>query len=173
MLNSTAEGQLKVIQRILLNSTAEGQLKVIQRILLNSTAEGQLKVIQRILLNSTAEGQLKVIQRILLNSTAEGQLKVIQRILLNSSYPTLTRYENIVAAFRGMHVLPAKHSYRCVTTKKVSLPDRQTDAGQNDPYVPLCITGDTKMSDYMSSSCFILHNNSIPQISSKYSETHL
>ena len=41
----------------------------------------------------------------------------------------------------------------CVTTKKVWLPDRhthrqtdgQTDAGQSDPYVPLCFTGDTKI----------------------------
>ena len=40
-----------------------------------------------------------------------------------------------------------------LTTKKVWLPDRhtdrrthiQTDAGQSDPYVPLCFAGDTKM----------------------------
>ena len=38
----------------------------------------------------------------------------------------------------------------CVTTKKVWLPDRQTDAAQSDPYVPLCITGDTTMT-----ICFI------------------
>ena len=51
-----------------------------------------------------------------------------------------------------MHVSPVKHSYIvCVTTKKVWLPDRQThrrtdgqtDAGQSDPYVPLCFVGDT------------------------------
>ena len=42
----------------------------------------------------------------------------------------------IVAAFRGMHVSPAKHSYASVT-------DRQTDDGQSDPYVSLCFAGDT------------------------------
>ena len=68
-------------------------------------------------------------------------------------------YGNIVAAFRGMHVSPAKHSYcmcdyqESVTTghadgqtdrrRKVWLPDRQTDAGQSDHYVPLCLAGDT------------------------------
>ena len=53
----------------------------------------------------------------------------------------------IVAAFWWMHVSPAE-TYLCVTTKKVWLPDRQidkqTDAGQSDPYVPLCFAGDTK-----------------------------
>ena len=66
----------------------------------------------------------------------------------------LTNKNNIVAAFRGMHVSPAKHSYawlprKCdyqesVTTGRT---DRQTDAGQSDPYVPLCFAGDTKRSD--------------------------
>ena len=32
----------------------------------------------------------------------------------------------------------------CVNTKKVWQPDGQTDAGQSDPYVPLCFAGDTK-----------------------------
>ena len=36
-----------------------------------------------------------------------------------------TTYSKIVVAFRGMHLLPAKQL--CVTTKKVWLPDRQTD----------------------------------------------
>ena len=53
--------------------------------------------------------------------------------------------KNIVAAFRGMHVSPAKHNY---ATKKVWLLDRhkyrRTEARQSDPYVPLCFTGDTK-----------------------------
>ena len=45
----------------------------------------------------------------------------------------------IVAAFRGMHVSPAEHSYASVT-------DGQTGGrGQSDPYVSLCFTGDTKM----------------------------
>ena len=42
---------------------------------------------------------------------------------------------NIVAAFRGMHVFNAKHSYASVT-------DRQTDDGQSDPYVSLCFAGE-------------------------------
>ena len=49
--------------------------------------------------------------------------------------------QNIVAAFWGMHVSPAKYS--CVPTKKVWPPDRQTDARQNDPYVSLCFASDT------------------------------
>ena len=52
----------------------------------------------------------------------------------------------IVAAFRGMHVLPAKHSY-CETTKKsvtTGQTDRQTPE-QSDPYVLLCFAGNTKI----------------------------
>ena len=63
--------------------------------------------------------------------------------------------KNIVAAFRGMHVSPAKHSsawlprecdYRTDrhTDRQDRRMDRQTDAGQSDPYVPLCFAGDTK-----------------------------
>ena len=54
-----------------------------------------------------------------------------------------------MAAFRGMHMSPAKQL--CLTTKKAWLPDRQTDrdrqtdAGQSDPYVPLCFAGNTKI----------------------------
>ena len=48
---------------------------------------------------------------------------------------------NIVAAFRGMHVSPAKHSSGSVTDGRT---DRQTDDGQSDPYVSLCFAGDTK-----------------------------
>ena len=44
---------------------------------------------------------------------------------------------------------PAKQ--QCATTKKVWLPDRhtdrQTDAGQSDPYVPLCFAHDTKTNE--------------------------
>ena len=43
----------------------------------------------------------------------------------------------IVAAFLGMHVSPAKHSYASVT-------DRQTDNEQINPYVSLCFAGDAK-----------------------------
>ena len=59
-------------------------------------------------------------------------------------------YENIVAAIRGMHVSPAKHSYcmrdyqESVTTGQTDTrTHRQTDAGQSDHYVPLCLAGDT------------------------------
>ena len=47
---------------------------------------------------------------------------------------------NIVAAFRGMHVSPAKHSYAWLSRKC----DYLTNARQSDPYVPLCFAGDTK-----------------------------
>ena len=43
----------------------------------------------------------------------------------------------IVAAFRGMHVSPAKHSYGSVT-------DGRTDDVQSDPYVLPHFAGDTK-----------------------------
>ena len=54
----------------------------------------------------------------------------------------------IVAAFRGMHVWPAKHRFgKC--DRKVwqtdGRTDRRTDDGQSDPYVSLCLAGDTKM----------------------------
>ena len=60
---------------------------------------------------------------------------------------------NILAAFKGMHVSPAKHGALCVTSKKVRLRDRhthrrtngQTETGQSDPYVLLCFAGDKKM----------------------------
>ena len=44
--------------------------------------------------------------------------------------------KKIVAAFWGMHVSPAKHSF--------GKWDRQTDGGQSYPYVSLCFAGDTK-----------------------------
>ena len=53
--------------------------------------------------------------------------------------------EKILAAFRGMHVSPAKHSYASVTDGQTDgRTDRQTDDGQSDPYVSLCFVGDTK-----------------------------
>ena len=55
---------------------------------------------------------------------------------------------NIVAAFRGMHVSPAKHSYAWLQRKCDYRTDTQmdgrTDARQSDPYVQLCFAGDTK-----------------------------
>ena len=49
-----------------------------------------------------------------------------------------------MAAFRGMHVSPAKHSYAGVTDGQT---DGQTDDGQSDPYVSLCFAGDTKKNE--------------------------
>ena len=50
-----------------------------------------------------------------------------------------------MAAFQGMHGSPANHAMRdyqeIVTTGQT---DGQTDAGQSDPYVPLCFAGNTK-----------------------------
>ena len=52
-----------------------------------------------------------------------------------------------------MHVLPAKHSFARLPRKcdyktgrqTHGQTDGQTDAGQSDPYVPLCFAGDTKL----------------------------
>ena len=58
-----------------------------------------------------------------------------------------TYITKIVAAFRGMHVSPAKHSYASVTDGQTDTDrqtDGQTDDGQSDPYVSLCFAGDTK-----------------------------
>ena len=59
---------------------------------------------------------------------------------------------NIVAAFRGMHVSSVKHSYvwlprKCDYQKSVTTGQthKQTDARQSDPYMRLCFAGDTKM----------------------------
>ena len=51
--------------------------------------------------------------------------------------------KNIVAAFRGMHALPAKHGYAGLSRKCDYRTDGQTDAGQSDPYLPLSFAGDT------------------------------
>ena len=42
---------------------------------------------------------------------------------------------NIVAAFRGMHVSPAKHSYGSVTDGQT---DRRTDRQTTDKVIPMC-----------------------------------
>ena len=73
------------------------------------------------------------------------------RFYVNSfgnSTPNKWRYVlYIVAAFQGMHVSPAKHSYAWLPRKRDfrtdTQTDGQTDAGQSDPYVPLCFAGDT------------------------------
>ena len=50
---------------------------------------------------------------------------------------------NIVAAFRGLHVSPAKHRCAWLPRKCDYRTDTLTDAGQSDPCVPLCFAGDT------------------------------
>ena len=59
-----------------------------------------------------------------------------------------TLLAKIVAAFRGMHVSPAKHSYASVTVTDGQT-DRRTDDGQSDPYVALCFAGDTTKRFYL------------------------
>ena len=49
-----------------------------------------------------------------------------------------------MAAFRGMHVSPAKHSFGKCDRRTDRQTDGQTDDGQSDPYVSLCFAGDTK-----------------------------
>ena len=56
---------------------------------------------------------------------------------LSSTYMYVSKYmSKILAAFQWMHLSPAKYSY--VWPSKAWLPDRQTDTGQSDKYVPLC-----------------------------------
>ena len=73
---------------------------------------------------------------------------------------------NIVSAFRGMHVSPAKHSYAWLPRKSDYPTDRnihrQTDAGQSDPYVPLCFACDTKRSPFNGNAA--LHQNGAWQL---------
>ena len=65
----------------------------------------------------------------------------------NGSYKILS----IVAAFREMHLSPAKHSYEWLPRKSDyrtdgrtdRQTDRRTDPGQSYPYVSLCFAGDT------------------------------
>ena len=49
-----------------------------------------------------------------------------------------------------MHVSPEKYSYVWLPRKcdyQESVTTGQTDAGQSDPYVPLCFAGDTKTNE--------------------------
>ena len=56
-----------------------------------------------------------------------------------------------MAAFREMHVSPAKHSFgkcdRRADRQTDGRADRQTDDGQSDPNVSLCFAGDTKKNE--------------------------
>ena len=50
-----------------------------------------------------------------------------------------TSFKNIVAAFRGMHVSPAKHSSGGVTDVQTDRrTDRQTDGRTTDKVIPMC-----------------------------------
>ena len=60
------------------------------------------------------------------------------REFVNSTLQSLLA--KIVAAFQGMHVSPAKHTFG----KCDGRTDRRTDDGESDPYVLLCFAGDTK-----------------------------
>ena len=52
--------------------------------------------------------------------------------------------KNRVAAFRGMHVSPTKHSKVWQKSVTDGQTDRWTDVGQSDPCVSLYFAGDTK-----------------------------
>ena len=45
---------------------------------------------------------------------------------------------NIVAAFKGMHVLPVKHSYARLPRKCDYRTDRRTDRQTPDKVIPMC-----------------------------------
>ena len=70
---------------------------------------------------------------------------------------------NIVAAVKGIHMcrlrnIAMRDYLKSVTTGQTDTgtdrrTDRQTDAGQSDPYVPLCFAGDTKIGD-ICESCY-------------------
>ena len=59
-------------------------------------------------------------------------------LLINMSYNWIINTTlKIVAAFRGMHVSPAKHSFgKC--DRKVWQTDRQTDGRTTDKVIPMC-----------------------------------
>ena len=59
-------------------------------------------------------------------------------------YEKYSHNENILAAFLGMYVSLAKHSYAWLPRKcdYQSVTTRQTDAGQSESYVPLCFADD-------------------------------
>ena len=91
-------------------------------------------------------------------SSGDKMQQIICKTLRNALHFTRFTFEplyiisqwkqKIVAAFRGMHVSPAKHSYASVT-------DGQTDDGQSDPYVLLCFAGDTKSTSSLKYLIFI------------------
>ena len=49
-----------------------------------------------------------------------------------------------IAAFQEIHVFPEKHSDERLLRKCDYQTDGQTDPRHSDPYVPLCLTGNTK-----------------------------
>ena len=74
--------------------------------------------------------------------TMSWRIKSVIQCLVIMFGPTMFVYSNIVAAFRGMHVSPVKHSYAWLPRKYQT--DGQTDAGQSDSHAPLCFVGDIK-----------------------------
>ena len=57
----------------------------------------------------------------------------------NRSTEGCSKFKNIVAAFRGMHVSPGKHSYAWLPRKCDYRTDRQTDGWTPDKVIPMCI----------------------------------
>ena len=85
-------------------------------------------------------------------------MKLNDNILVDGELVVRTKQKEvkIVAAFRGMHVSPAKHSYGSVTDGQTDgRTDRQTTSDKVIP-VSLCFAGDTKIT-----SCEIGTNASI------------
>ena len=95
----------------------------------------------------------RILTELLYKRRAKYSVSKTSKFCDNCTSLTIKILYNIVAAFRGMHVLPAKQSYAWLPNKCDYQTDRQTDthtdiwtdAGQSDPYVPLCFTGNTKM----------------------------
>ena len=48
-------------------------------------------------------------------------------------------FRNIVAAFQGMHVLPAKHSYAWLPKKCAYQTDTKTDRQTPEKVIPMCL----------------------------------
>ena len=72
------------------------------------------------------------------------------KVMHVTKYRCVSGLKNIVAAFRGMHVSPAKNIaigdyLESVTTRQTDTRTAgQTDAEQSDSYVQLCFAGNTK-----------------------------
>ena len=84
---------------------------------------------------------------LLVLSTKFRECTTPAKSLTSSTCIKFQNKQNIVAAFRGMHVSPANQEKCDYCTDRHT--HTQTDAGQSDPYLPLCFTGDTKSFIYL------------------------